>query len=92
MYAEPCIATGTVPRKRIGWNRRQNRTISTLRGCGSVGAKSLCSQVVVQFWLTLQAGEMGDPSLRLKNGYPQDDTGVVGWFAKVAHYRRPCKV
>jgi len=28
------------------------------------------------FWLTLDAGAAGDPSLRLKNGYAQDDTTV----------------
>ncbi len=31
---------------------------------------------VVQFWLTHQAGSAGDPSLRLKSGYAQDDDVV----------------
>jgi hypothetical protein len=28
---------------------------------------------MVQFWLTRKAGQAGDPSLRLKNGFAQDD-------------------
>jgi len=28
------------------------------------------------FWLTREASEAGDPSLRPKNGYAQDDTAV----------------
>jgi len=35
-------------------------------------------------WLTRQAGQAGDPSLRLKNGYAQDDTAIEG--AKLRHY------
>jgi hypothetical protein len=32
--------------------------------------------VVRADWLTRQSGKVGDPSLRLKNGYAQDDAGV----------------
>jgi len=28
---------------------------------------------MVQFWLMRKAGQAGDPSLRLKNGFAQDD-------------------
>jgi hypothetical protein len=28
---------------------------------------------MVQFWLTRKAGQAGDPSLRLTNGFAQDD-------------------
>jgi hypothetical protein len=33
--------------------------------------------VVVQFGLARYAGRAGDPSLRLKNGYAQDDINFV---------------
>jgi len=45
-------------------------------GWGWASTRKDIAGVVRADWLTRQSGKVGDPSLRLKNGYAQDDAGV----------------
>jgi hypothetical protein len=72
----------------LDWTRRAGAPRVALGKSGQTRREGALTWRCV--WLTRQAGESGGPSLRLKNGYAQDDTAV--WKARLHHHGDLCVV